>query len=177
MMITLTAGHSNTDPGAINGKTQEAKIAAEMRNMCALYLRNLGFSVRTDGTGENNQSLSQACKLIAGSDLAIEFHCNASINKYAQGVEALSQPKDKIISQKLCKAVAGVMDIPLRGDNGWKAENSGQHSRLAYVQNGGIILELFFISNDKELQIYQQKKWLIAKAIAFAISCHFGVQT
>lgn len=58
------------------------------------------------------------------------------------------------------------MGNPLRGDKGWKAENSGQHSRLAYVSNGGIILELFFISNDEELSIWKQKKWLIGKAVA-----------
>jgi len=58
------------------------------------------------------------------------------------------------------------MGNPLRGDKGWKPENSGQHSRLAYVSNGGIILELFFISNDAELEIWKQKKWLIGKAVA-----------
>ena len=58
------------------------------------------------------------------------------------------------------------MGNPLRGDKGWKAENSGQHSRLAYVSNGGIILELFFISNDEELSTWKQKKWLVGKAVA-----------
>lgn len=91
---------------------------------------------------------------------------NAAASKAAKGVEALSQGKDKVISQKLCKAVADVLGSPLRGDKGWKAENSGQHSRLAYVQHGGIILELFFISNDAELQAWYDKKWLVAKAVA-----------
>jgi len=64
------------------------------------------------------------------------------------------------------------MGNPLRGDKGWKAENSGQHSRLAYVSNGGIILELFFISNDEELSTWKQKKWLVGKAVAEIITEH-----
>ena len=164
--ITITAGHSNTDPGACNGSAREADIAQDMRNMVALYLERAGVPIRTDGTGKGNAPLSQAVKLIKGSAVAVEFHCNAAASKAAKGVEALSQSKDKSISQQLCKAVADVLDTPLRGDKGWKPENSGQHSRLAYVSGGGIILELFFISNDAELQTWYDKKWLVAKVVA-----------
>lgn len=164
--ITITAGHNSiSDPGAVNGNVKEAEIATDMRNMVAHYLQLAGVPIRTDGKGSENQALSQACKLIAGSKVAVEFHCNAG-QKTAKGVEALSQSKDKAISQKLCKAVSLVMGNPLRGEDGWKPENSGQHSRLAYVSNGGIILELFFISNDNELSTWQQKKWLVAREVA-----------
>lgn len=164
-IVTITAGHSNTDSGAVNGSDRESDIAQDMRNIVAYYLRAKGINIRTDGEGKGNAILSQAVKLISGSKIAVEFHCNAG-PKTAKGVEALSQPKDKVISQKLCQAVSSVMGNPLRGDKGWKPENSGQHSRLAYVSSGGIILELFFISNDAELEIWKQKKWLIGKAVA-----------
>lgn len=165
-MITITAGHSNSDPGAVNGSDRESEIAQDMRNIVAYYLRSKGISFKSDGEGKGNLPLSEAVKLIKSSSIAVEFHCNAAASKGAKGVEALSQPKDKVISQKLCAAVSSVMGNPLRGDKGWKAENSGQHSRLAYVSNGGIILELFFISNDDELSIWKQKKWLVGKAAA-----------
>lgn len=165
-IITITAGHNTRDPGAVNGLFKEADIAQDMRNMVAHYLRAADITIRTDGEGKGNATLSQAVKLIQGSKVAVEFHCNAAANKTAKGVEALAATKDKVISQKLCAAVASVMGNPLRGDQGWKPENSGQHSRLAYVSNGGIILELFFISNDDELAVWQAKKWLVAKAVA-----------
>lgn len=164
--ITITAGHSNTDPGAVNGIFKEADIAQDMRNMVAHYLRSEGVPVRTDGEGKGNAPLAKAIELIKGSALAVEFHCNAAASKAAKGVEALAADKHRLISQKLCKAVSGVMGNPLRGAQGWKSENSGQHSRLGYVRGGGIILELFFISNDDELKIWQDKKWLVAKAVA-----------
>ncbi|QHJ79182.1 MAG: N-acetylmuramoyl-L-alanine amidase, catalytic domain [Caudoviricetes sp.] len=170
-IITITAGHSNTDSGAVNGSDRESDIAQDARNIVAYYLRAEGINVRTDGEGKGNAPLSQAVKLIHGADISVEFHCNAG-PKTAKGTEALAQPKDKIISQRLCAAVSSVMDIPVRGDKGWKPENSGQHSRLAYVGAGGIILELFFISNDAELAIWKAKKWLICKAIAKVLSEH-----
>ena len=166
-VITVTAGHSNKDPGAVNGLFREADIAQEMRNMVAFYLRQKDIAVKTDGEGKGNLPLPAAIKLISGSKAAVEFHCNAFSKPSAGGCEALSQPKDRALSQRLCKAVSDVMGIPTRGtDGGWKNEGSGQHSRLGYVRNGGIILELFFISNPTELAVWQDKKWLVAKAVA-----------
>ena len=166
-VITVTAGHSNKDPGAVNGLFREADIAQEMRNMVALYLRQKDIAVKTDGEGKGNLPLPAAIKLISGSKAAVEFHCNAFPKPTAGGCEALSQPKDRALSQRLCKVVSDVMGIPTRGtDGGWKNEGSGQHSRLGYVRNGGIILELFFISNPAELAVWQDKKWLVAKAVA-----------
>ena len=166
-VITVTAGHSNKDPGAVNGLCREADIAQEMRNMVASYLRQKDIAVKTDGEGKGNLPLPAAIKLIAGSKAAVEFHCNAFSKPSAGGCEALSQPKDRALSQRLCKAVSDVMGIPTRGtDGGWKNEGSGQHSRLGYVRNGGIILELFFISNPTELAVWQDKKWSVAKAVA-----------
>ena len=180
--VTITAGHGGGDPGAVNGNITEAYIATDMRNMLKLYLERAGLKVRTDGDGDgdgdgdDNQSLRQALRLIPGSDLAIEIHCNAASTSQAGGVEALAQPKDKAICQKLCSAISDVMSIPIRGNaGGWKDQSSGQHTRLAYVSGGGIILELFFISNPKELAIYQSKKWLVARELADVIAEHFGL--
>lgn len=166
--LLITAGHSDVDPGAVNTVTndREADIVRDMRNMVSFYLTRLQVNHLTDGLGLENWPLSKAVKEITKSSLAIEFHCNASASSKATGVEALSQLKDKEVSQNLCLIISKVLGIPLRGDKGWKPENSGQHSRLAYVSNGGIILELFFISNASNLSLWKQKKWLVAKAVA-----------
>src|SRR5690606_2992573 len=71
---TITAGHSNTDPGAVNGKTKEADLVVNFRNAVTHYLREAGLQVKTDGTGTKNDPLSAAVKLIQGSNVAVEFH-------------------------------------------------------------------------------------------------------
>ncbi|MEG2266895.1 MAG: N-acetylmuramoyl-L-alanine amidase, partial [Acinetobacter sp.] len=69
-VITITAGHSNTDSGAVNGSDRESDIAQDMRNIVAYYLRAKGINIRTDGEGKGNATLTQAVKLIKGSVVA-----------------------------------------------------------------------------------------------------------
>ena len=173
--VTLTAGHSNTDPGAVNGSDREADLAQDMRNIVASILRDdYGLTVKTDGTGKGNMPLREAVKLIHGSDVAIEFHTNAAVSKAATGIEALSTPKNKRWCQVLSKAVAKATGWKLRGEDGFKPDNAGQHSRLAYAQNGGIVFEPFFISNDADLKLFKERKWAICRAIATAIAMELG---
>lgn len=161
--IVITAGHSNKDPGATNGPITEAHIVTDFRNLVAYYLREARVNFAVDGGGNDNWPLNEAIKLAKFSSVAVEFHCNAFSNPAASGVETLSQDKDKGLGRKLCQTVADVLHIVNRGAKG---EGSGQHSRLGYVQAGGIILELFFISNPDDLRRYLDKKWLVAKAVA-----------
>lgn len=175
-IIVLTAGHSNTDPGAVNGSDREADIAQDMRNITASILRNdYGLTVKTDGEGKGNLPLREAVKLIRGSDVAIEYHTNAAASKAATGVEALSTPKNKRWCQVLSRAVADATGWKLRGDGGFKPDNAGQHSRLAYAQAGGIVFEPFFISNDADLKLFKERKWIICRAVADAVARELGV--
>lgn len=163
---TITAGHSNTDPGAVNGKTKEADLVVNFRNAVTHYLREAGLQVKTDGSGTKNDPLSAAVKLIQGSSVAVEFHMNAAASKQANGVETIALPKDKKLAQDLSKAVADALGSRLRGDNGWIDQSRSARGRLAYVNAGGLIVELGFISNDAELAAFQARYWVAAKAVA-----------
>lgn len=162
-MIFLSAGHSNVDPGAVAFGRKEADIVAEFRNIVSFYLMQAGVQHHVDGAGTDNVPLVETIKLIGSNRPAIEFHCNAASSVLASGVETLSGPKDIALCKELCAAVSHVFNINNRGA---KPENSGQHHRLAFVQAGGIILELFFISSPKDLAAYDAKKWLAAKEVA-----------
>lgn len=163
---TITAGHSNTDPGAVNGKTKEADLVVNFRNAVTHYLREAGLQVKTDGTGAKNDPLSAAVKLIQGSSVAVEFHMNAATSKQANGIETIALPKDKKLAQDLSKAVADALGSRLRGDNGWIDQSKSARGRLAYVNAGGLIVELGFISNEDELVRFNARYWLAAKAVA-----------
>lgn len=170
MKVLVSAGHSNADPGAVaNGQT-EAAIVTDFRNMVAHYLKAAGHQVVTDGVGQDNQPLSTAVKF-AGSrvDLAVEFHCNAATTVAARGVESISLPALREQSQRISAAVAGVLGSPLRGNRGWIDQSLSARGKLAFVNAGGIIVELFFITNPQELAAYQSQKWLVAKAVAAAM--------
>lgn len=170
--IVITAGHSNTDPGAVYNNVREADFCADMRNYVAYYLRNWGFDVATDGEGRTNAPLAQAIALAKKADIAVEFHLNAAQSKQAFGVEVITRDKHKVLAQDIAKAVAEVTTTKLRGDNGFKPEDSGQHSRLGFVQAGGLIVELEFLSSPYRFKLLNDKRWSVAKAIAEVIKNH-----
>jgi len=54
----------------------------------------------------------------------------------------------------------------LRGDAGWIDQSKSQHSKLAFVQSGGLIIEVCFISNLSDLSAYQKRKDVLAQVLA-----------
>ena len=170
--VTVTAGHSNTDPGAVNGKFKEAELVSQFRNAVAYYLREAGIQYKTDGVGTLNQDLNAAIKLIKGSSVAVEFHMNAAGSKQANGIETIALPKDKKLAQDLSKAVADVFGSRLRGDNGWIDQSQSARGKLGFISNGGLIVELGFISNEAELAQFNAKYWTAAKAVAMVLIKH-----
>lgn len=170
--IVLTAGHNNKDSGAVSKdqKWTEAKIVTDLRNRVKTILEADGYTVITDGKGEENLILSKAVALIPMGEVAIELHLNAAVSEQANGIEALAKSNLKSKCQTLCKSISDDMKYKIRGaDGGWKSTDSGQHSRLAFCEAGGIILEVFFISNKAELDSYINNPDRVAKAIADAI--------
>lgn len=159
----ISAGHSNTDPGAVAYGRKEADIAVEVRNMVSFYLSRAGYPHVLDGHGTDNLPLAQTVKISRNHRVSVEFHCNAFVNAYATGCEILCGAKDVEIASKLCRAISETLGIRNRGV---KPESAGQHHRLAFVQAGGMIVELFFITNPGDLARYDAKKWVMAKAIA-----------
>ena len=170
--VTVTAGHSNKDLGAVNGKFKEAELVSQFRNAVAYYLREAGIQYKTDGVGILNQDLNAAIKLIKGSSVAVEFHMNAATSKQANGIETIALPKDKKLAQDLSKAVADAFGSRLRGDNGWIDQSQSARGKLGFISNGGLIVELGFISNEEELFQFNARYWSAAKAVAMILIKH-----
>lgn len=167
--IFISAGHGGGDSGAVANGRKEADIALEFRDLVAHYLNEMGVPFSRDGNSGYNLPLRDAVKMVKADDLAIEFHLNAA-GPQASGVETLSKPKDYAFCKELCQVIADRLNTKNRGA---KPENSGQHSRLAFVQAGGIICELFFITSKSDLAAYDAVKWLLAKDVAHALAKEF----
>lgn len=162
--IFLSAGHSGTDPGATALGRREADIAVDFRNLVAFYLMREGVPHELDGHGTQNLPLRETVKRTRQvQGIEVEFHCNAAASPAATGVESLQGPMNTLLGERLCQAVANGLALRNRGA---KPENAGQHHRLAFVQAGGIILELFFITNPDDLRAYDERRWLAARGVA-----------
>lgn len=168
--FTVTAGHGEGDPGATYGEFREADLMAELRDMVASRLRDMGHEVRQDGIGRVNRALTYAMNLIAGADAAIELHTNAATNPTATGVEVIALPAQKAQAQKLAQAIAGELGLKLRGQAGWIDQSMSARGRLGFVARGGMVVEVFFLSNPEDLASYMLRKEAVARVIAEALS-------
>lgn len=168
-IFTVTAGHSDAEPGAVRGAITEAALMTELRDIVVLKLRQAGHTVRTDGDRRRNLRLVEALKLIKGAHVAIELHTNAVASTAARGVEVFSLPGRKELARRLAGAIAGVLSTTVRGEGGWKDQSASQHGTLGFVGRGGLLVEVFFLSNPMELEAYQARKWLVAQAIVDAL--------
>ncbi len=167
--IVVTAGHSSTDPGAVGHGKTEADIVLEFRDLVADALRAAGIAFVKDGERDQNLPLPRAIALVTPGSVAVEFHCNAAAAPAVTGVETLSHEQNRALGLDLCAAVAEVLGIPNRGAKG---EGAGQHSRLGFVRAGGLILELFFISNASDQARYQANKLVLAERVAGVLAAH-----
>ena len=173
--IVITAVHDNNRQGATAnhpayGPFTEHIIATECRDKLASLLRAKGIEVLTDGAGTENWVLSRAAKLAEQGVIAVEIHCNAFSNSAVAGVETLSGAKDFRLGKALCEAISSALGIPNRGA---KPENAGQHDSLAFVRAGGLVLELFFLSNPRDLERYLLNQDKVIQSIAEVIEAEY----
>lgn len=170
MIYTVTAGHGGTDPGAVAPDgTTEAALMTELRDIIADKLRKAGHTVRTDGGWRANLPLPYALTLIPGAAASIEMHTNASTNPTATGVEVISLPAQAPIARRIAANIARVLGLRLRGEGGWIDQSQSARGRLGFVRAGGLVVEVFFLSNPADLAAYNARKWLVATAIAEAM--------
>lgn len=161
--LYISAGHSHSDPGAVGNGHTEADIVLAFRDAVADELEGK-VTFGRDGQRGQNLPLRKAVQQASSHDVAVEFHCNAASDPSATGVETLSHPDDYPLGEALCEAISDTLDIDNRGAKG---EGSGQHSRLAFVSTGGgIIVELFFLTNPNDMRAYYHSKRELAQAVA-----------
>lgn len=176
--VVVTAGHSNKQGGAVSpdGYYREEALAAEMRNLIVIRLRAKGITVLTDGVGAVNLPLTEAIRIArnhVGPEL--EIHLNAGPVDKATGVEAYSLPSQARLAQDLAQAVARVLGLPLRGEEGWQHPQSSQHGKLGICNAGAVLLELCFISNKNDLLQLLKHFEKVADALASVLDYWAGL--
>lgn len=171
--IFLGAGHSNYQPGAVYAGYTEQSIVTDYRDKLCSLLRARAVFVIADGRNGENFSLSTSIKLANSVDgPRIEFHVNAGAPA-ATGVEAFSLPKNRRLAQDLTSVVASSLGLTKRGRNGWKSDTEGAHSRLGFCRDaGGVVLELFFLSNPYDLDKYLAHKGKLLLSMADFLSVY-----
>jgi len=166
--LMISAGHDHRAPGVVANGFTEAELCLEFRDDLSTRLRERGIRHLKDGEPGENLPLREAVRIAATCDLAVEFHCNGAANRGATGVETLSHARDFPLAGRLCTVMSQTQGLANRGA---KPENSGQHHRLAFVSTGGgIIAELFFLTNPADLAAYLDRREALLEAMADALA-------
>lgn len=170
--IYISAGHSDTDPGAVaihdGVEYHEETLVANFRNKLVEYLnQKQSIDVFCDGTGpvnkDRNVAINEAKKI---NGPRIDIHMNASENNAANGTEVISNPSKKKIAQDIAKIIADSLGNKLRGANGWIDQSQSKRGKLAWINSlDGILIELCFISNKTELQRFFQNEDKLVKIL------------
>lgn len=155
--IILDAGHGMSnrkpggyDPGACNGKFQEAAIALEWVNEIRGILKTAGHEVvRTRISATDPAPVKDRAKIAKefSGDVMLSIHCNAANGK-ASGAECIHRgnPTKAAALSKACATALGIKD------RGPKVEADSQHGRLAVMAfQPCFLLEIGFIDNDGDL--------------------------
>lgn len=181
--LFASAGHSTTpgrDRGASShdGKHVEGVVVAEFRQLVFdSLMRRYGYRASVDS---NDSILSQTIKLfrqwITPNCILIEFHCNASVNPKAQGVEVFIPENytqtELEIATKIAAALHGSTGFPYRNGklqiNGVKTESESARGKLGWLRLAGqnVLPELFFITNPQETLTWNRVKFEAADRVA-----------
>lgn len=165
--VMLSAGHSDTVPGIVANGYKEADIVQLFRDDVSDRLKHLGIQHALDGEPGENLPLREAVQIAKGFEIAVEFHTNGG-GPGATGVETLSRAHNKPLGAELCRITSDLLGIPNRGA---KPENAGYHERLAFVSGGGgLIFELFFLSNANDHWSFKQHYDELVEAVAGVIA-------
>lgn len=177
LCILIAAGHSNIDSGAIANGFTEASLTVALRNALANSLIQRGAKVITDGVAARNLPLSDSANLARNNPdgINLEFHFNAASLGVA-GVEVLANPRHRRLAQKLAAAISSATGTPLRGDRGYRPENAGRHHRLAFVQAGGLIVEVCFITSVQDLNAYRRSFDLVVANLTDLLCEEAGIE-
>ena len=166
----ISAGHNDSDPGAVANGYQENELTKELRN---LILKNGNAKeIIIDRDSESNREYQNRIKPGAGS-IVLDIHFDAGPAVVA-GVSAYVNDKDfankNSLSYKfgvrLTDFISRVLGSP---DRGVKSERVSQHKKIGILNLGAgcsVLIEIEFITNSTAMANYQSKKEFLAQGIA-----------
>lgn len=169
--IALIIGHSTTDPGAINPNTGHTEYDYNSGLVVMISNRLAGGGLVRPIIVHRDTYLDLPRQVNAtGADVALEFHCNA-FNAKASGTEMLywhASGKGKGVAQQMQDAAYTVLALPYRGVKPISGNDRGGYLLRKTVMPC-VIVESFFIDNDKDLRVGLNNQLQLASAYANAI--------
>ena len=178
--IFISAGHTNVagmDRGASGNGYFEGDLTHELRDLIVKYLKDF-HSIKAEADANNTtleKTLTWIKHLTTPRCIVFDIHFNAATAQ-AEGVECFIPQKytqfELGLAEGLANAVVKQTAFKKRGSTAGKAgvkdETQSARKRLGWMSVVGenVLLEVCFITNKQEMEVYQLQKKQIAREIA-----------
>ena len=169
--IIISAGHGGNDPGAVANGYTERDLTIEFRELLVKELLLLGVKPLIDN---NKNALKQTLAWLVGKysskDILLDIHWNAASSK-ARGTEVIVPDNASIFENNFAKNILNVFVSNGFINRGVKPESQTARKRLGWMRPPAenIIVEMGFITNLLDINLYQNLKYKLAKESAFVI--------
>ena len=169
--IIISAGHGGNDPGAVANGYTERDLAIEFRELLVKELLLLGVKPLID---DNKNDLKQTLAWLTGKysskDILLDIHWNAASSK-ARGTEVIVPDNASIFENNFAKNILNVFVSNGFVNRGVKPESQTARKRLGWMRPPAenILIEMGFITNLLDINLYQNLKYKLAKELAFVI--------
>lgn len=163
--IFIDSGHGGHDPGATSKGVKEKDITLDIGLLLGQILVTKGFHVGYARTGDSFVSLSDRANRSNrfGADIFISIHCNAFTSPKAKGVETFYFRTSKNGQKLAGKFQNSIVQNNLSTAN--RGIKQGNFYVLRRTRATAVLLELGFLTNDKDIEILLGRKKEFAQAI------------
>lgn len=179
MKVFLNPGHHpGIDSGAVNlqYELQEAELVRNIGAMVEKYLVLAGLeveSLQSDNLAGESPCYPNVwqCANDSGADLFVSLHCNSAVNESAKGTETLVYSFGEKSEQAALAIQSQLVTTLGTCDRGVK-----ERPNLIVLKNTimpAVLVEIAFISNEKDVQLLIYRQDDIARAIARGITDYF----
>ncbi|SHF16057.1 N-acetylmuramoyl-L-alanine amidase [Caloramator proteoclasticus] len=173
--VCLDYGHGGQDAGAVYKGRNEKDDNLKLGKKVAEILRQNGIVVDETRTGDNTVSLQERSNFERKNnyDYFISFHRNASVPEKAKGVETFVYSLTNVRAKALADKVQA--NLVALGFVDRKVKSANYHV-LRETKAQAILIEVGFIDNTEDNNLFDTKFNDIAKAIAKAILNQLGIE-
>ena len=167
-------GHGGKDSGAVGPNRTEANDNLQYGTAVMNKLKTMGHTVKVSRTNDTYRSLGSITNEanLWGADLFLDFHRN-DYDAQANGASAHIAPKASAKSKELAKAITAAV-IPFgfkdrSGGKGYVVQEKNNYT-VTHTTMPAVILEIGFIKNMHDNNIFDSQRDAITTAIANAVN-------
>ena len=171
MNILLIAGHGNGDSGAVGNGYKECDLTREFASLICSKLKKICCATLADTNRNWFDYLGTNSYDFSDYNYVLEIHFNAGGGTGSE-IYVTDSEKGITVEESILNNLCGTTGYTNRGV---KRKNFRVIHRIKSQGISSALLEVCFIDSEMDIATYQQKKDLIARAIANGIAEGFGL--